>query len=425
MAQQQEAMRPDDLTSNYNESVDNDINATLLNLDYTNPISQSAKLELGLELRSNETKNNNNSNQHEFVYEDDGTGNFVLIDDGNGWYETVPIGNSSFNYKRDIYSGYVNYNQKFDKLTMQIGARIEQYDVEGNFVKDTENASYTNDVFSIYPSAFFTYNPSEKNQFQLSYSRRVDRPSIGQVNPIREWSTPLITSVGNPNLKQQFTNSFELNYTRNHNRGSVSFGTFYRKVNDNITRILNIDPFNEDRVELSFSNTESNNRYGFEISSSYKITNWWRTNSSFDLYVQNENGIANGQELEVTNSSLNLRVSNSFTATKNLRFQLFGMYRGGSKAIQFSSDPMWMINTGGSLSVLQGKGTVSFRVNDIFKGMKSKFKANNPYPAEGQFNFESRTAYLGFMYRFGSGKNKAKARKKRDSNEKRSSGGFI
>ena len=425
MAQQQEAMRPDDLTSNYNESVNNDTNATLLNLDYTNPISQSAKLELGLELRSNETKNNNNSNQHEFVYEDDGTGNPVLIDDGNGWYETVPIGNSSFNYKRDIYSGYVNYNQKFDKLTMQIGARIEQYDVEGNFVKDTENASYTNDVFSIYPSAFFTYNPSEKNQFQLSYSRRVDRPSIGQVNPIREWSTPLVTSVGNPNLKQQFTNSFELNYTRNHNRGSVSFGTFYRKVNDNITRILNIDPFNEDRVELSFSNTESNNRYGFEISSSYKITNWWRTNSSFDLYVQNENGIANGQELEVTNSSLNFRVSNSFTATKNLRFQLFGMYRGGSKAIQFSSDPMWMINTGASLSVLEGKGTVSFRVNDIFKGMKSKIKANNPYPAEGQFNFESRTAYLGFMYRFGSGKNKAKARKKRDSNEKRSSGGFI
>jgi outer membrane receptor protein involved in Fe transport len=425
MASQGETFRPDDLTSNYNELVDNDVKATLLNLDYTNPLSKSAKLELGVEFRSNETNNFNKSNQHEFVYEDDGNGNQVLIDDGNGWYETVPKGNSSFNYKRDIYSAYANYKQQFDKLTMQIGARIEQYDVAGDFVKDTENASYTNDVFSIYPSAFFTYSPSDKNQFQLSYSRRVDRPSIGQVNPIREWSTPLMTSVGNPNLKQQFTNSFELNYTRNHSKGSISFGTFYRRVNDNISRVLNIDPFNEDRVELSFSNTDSNNRYGFEISSSHKISNWWRTNSSFDLYVQDENGIANGQQLEVTNSSLNLRVSNSFTATKNLRFQLFGMYRGGAKSIQLSSDPMWMINTGASLSILQGKGSISFRVNDIFEGMKSKFKSTNPYPANGQFNWESRTAYLGFMYRFGSGKNKAKTRKTRDSNETQGSGGFL
>ncbi len=422
---QEETIHPFDLTSNFNELVLNDVSSTLLNLDYTNPVSESAKVELGLEFRTNDTKNKNNTNQHEFIYVDDGNGNYGLVDDGSGWFETTPKGNSSFNYKRDIYSAYANYNQKFDKMTLQIGARVEQYDVEGNFIKNTENATYANDVFSVYPSAFFTYNPSDKNQFQWSYSRRVDRPSIGQVNPIREWSTPLITSVGNPNLKQQFTNSFEFNYTRNHNKGSITFGTFYRRVNDNITRILNIDPFNEDRVELSFSNTERNNRYGFEMSSSYRIAKWWRTNASFDLYVQNENGIANGQELEVTNSSLNLRISNSFTATKNLRFQLFGMYRGGSESVQFSVDPMWMINTGASLSVLKGKGTITFNVNDIFEGMKFKFDSTNPYPSTGQFNWESRTVYLGFMYRFGSGKNKAKSRKNRDKNETQSSGGFI
>lgn len=420
IASYNEFVRPFDLTRNYNDEVENDRSTTLLNLDYTNPISENKKLELGLEVRLNDTKNNNVTNQHDFVYDNNGN----LIPDGNGWYETAPKGNSSFSYDRNIYSAYVNYNQKFDKLSVQIGARLEQYEVNGLFTTDTETAIYKDEIFTVYPSAFFTYNPSDKNQFQLSYSRRVDRPSIGQVNPIREWSTPLITSVGNPDLKPQFTNSFELNYTHNYEKGSFTFGTFYRRVNDNITRILNIDPLDEDKVELSYSNTESNNRYGVELSSNHKLANWWRVNASFDLYTQKESGIANGKQLEVTNNSLNLRVNNSFKATNNLRFQLFALYRGGGKSIQFQVDPMWMINTGASLNVLDGKGTISLRVNDIFKGMKFKFESENPYPFAGQFNWESRTAYIGFVYRFGSGKNKAKRRKNRDANETQGSG-FI
>jgi len=101
------------------------------------------------------------------------------------------------------------------------------------------------------------------------------------------------------------------------------------------------------------------------------------------------------------------------------------MYRGGGESIQFKVDPMWMINTGASLNVLKGKGTVSLRVNDIFEGMKFKFESENPYSQTGQFNWESRTAYVGFMYRFGGGKNKAKRRKSRDNNEIQGSGGFI
>lgn len=416
-----ELLRPYDFTRNYSDDILNERSTTLLNIDYTNPINENSKLELGFEFRTNETTNANITTQHDFIYDQNGN----LIDDGNNWFETQQKEYASFDYDRDIYSGYVNYNHKLDKLSIQLGARFEQYEVNGNFNLGTSTAKYKDNIFSIYPSAFFTYNTSDKNQYQLSYSRRVDRPSINQVNPIREWSTPQITSVGNPNLKPQFTNSFELNYTRQYTGGSFSFGTFYRRVNDNITRVLNKDPLDENNVELSFLNTTSNNRYGLELSSNHKFTNWWRANASFDLFTQKESGIANEQELEVTNNSINFRVSNSFTATKNLRFQLFAMYRGGGKSIQFDVDPMWMINTGASLNVLKGKGTISFRVNDIFEGMKFKFESENPYPFSGKFNWESRTAYVGFMYRFGGGKNKAKSRKRRDNNESQGGGGFI
>ncbi|MCZ4695135.1 TonB-dependent receptor [Ancylomarina euxinus] len=415
-----ELLNPIDLTSNYIDDINNDYKNTLLNLDYTNPLSENTKLEFGLEFRLNDTENSRATNQHDFVY--DNMGN--MFPDGD-WYVTEQKPNSAFTYDRSIYSGYVNLNHKIDEFSMQLGARIEQYEVDGEFIKGDERAKYNDSKFTVYPSAFFTFTPSEKHQFQLSFSRRVDRPSIQQVNPIREWSTPLISSFGNPSLKPQFTNSFEFNYTKGLAKGSVTLGTFYRRVNDNISRVLNIDPLDIEKMEMSYYNTESNDRYGLELSANYRFFKWWSMNASSDLYVQKETGVANGENLEVTNNSFNVRVSNSFTATKKLKFQLFAMYRGGGKDLQSEVDPMWMINTGASYSVLKGKGTLTFRVNDIFEGMKYKFDSEVPYNQVGEFHWESRTAYLGFSYRFGSGKNKAKRRKQRDSRETQGGGGFM
>ena len=402
---------------NYTNDIENDRNNTLINIDYTNPISKEGKLELGLEYRTNNTANINLTNQEKEIR------NLLGVITG---YERV--GNSSFDYDRKIYSGYINYGHKFGKLTMQLGARLEQYEIEGNFNQETvASEKVTDDIFSIYPSAFFTYSPSEKNQWQVSYSRRVDRPGIGQLNPIREWSTPLITSVGNPNLNPQFTNSYELNYTRQIKNGSLTFGSFYRKINDNISRVTFADPLAPDVKQiLSHTNFEDTSSYGLEFSANYKVNNWWRINSSMDFYSQKQFGIVsqNSPRIEVTNEVFNARISNSFKASKNLRFQLFAMYRGPSEDIQWKVGNMWMVNSGASLTVLEGKGTINFRVNDIFKGMKFAFDSSSPFVQNGKFNWESQTAYLGFNYRFGSGKNKAKRRRQRDSNEKQSGGGF-
>ncbi len=410
---------------NYFNDINNEGENILLNLDYTNPISKKGKLEVGLEYRSNETDNTNITNQERHVI----TGNTIT--------GTTPIGNSSFTYDRKIYSGYVNYGHQFGKLTMQLGARLEQYEIVGNFTGLDDNSVLrtevvTDDIFSVYPSAFFTYNPSEKNQFQLSYSRRVDRPSIQQVNPIREWSTPLITSIGNENLVPQFTNSLEVNYTRRIKGGSITLGTFYRNINDVISRVTFKDPTDVSDVRqiLTFQNFEDTDAYGVELSANYKIANWWRANASADFYSQKQFGVAdlndpNAPRLEVQNEVFNARISNSFTVSKRLRLQLFAMYRGAQEDIQWKTDPMKMVNLGANYTVFKGKGNLTFRVNDIFNTMQFQFQSSNPFTQNGRFKWESRTAYIGFNYRFGGGKNKAKSRRRRDSNEKQGGGGFF
>lgn len=411
-----------DKKTNYKDDVNNDSENILLNLDYTNSFSDNSKIELGAEVRIDGTDNKKITNQHGILYGSDEEP--IKNNDGTFKVGALPI--YGFDFNRSIYSAYINFNHKIDKFNMQFGARFEQYKVDADFIRGDLTKKYKDDIFSIYPSAFLTYSLSKRDQLQFSYSRRVDRPSVGQINPIREWSSPLITSVGNPDLKPQFTNSFEVNFTKGLPKGSLSLGTFYRLVNDNMTRSLSKDPDEPQKQILSFANTDNSERYGFEASFNYRPTKWWMTNASADLYIQELEGYAAKEKITVENNSFNIRMMNNFNLNKKLRLQLFAMYRHGGEDLQFKIEPMWMVNAGMSYTCLKGKGTFTFRVNDIFKGMKFAFESKVPYNQSGEFHWESRTVHVGFSYRFGSGKNRALRRKNRgNKDEGGGSGGLF
>ena len=396
-----------------NDIVGNNRDNLLINLDFVNPLSETAKLEIGLESRIQNTENNLNSTDFEQ------TGDFT--------------------YDRNIFSGYATYSKQWGKKwSAQLGARLEQYSVDAKFTGyddvlaavTTEKVS--DDIFSIYPSLFITHTASEKNSYNLSYSRRVDRPSIGQVNPIREWTTPSVDSEGNPNLKPQFTNSYEFNYTRKIKLGSITGGVFYRQINDEISRTVTLHPSIANKLVLSHENFENNNAFGFEASANLRFAKWWSTNVSLDVYQKTVKGVVSSEDtvsgfeaIEIDNSSFNTRMSNNFKATKNLRFQLSGFYSGPDLGLQFKRNQMWKVDAGASYNVLKGKGTISARVSDIFDSMNFSFEGTKPYRQKGEFNWESQSVYFGFNYRFGGGKNRALQRKRRDNNEKQGGGGMM
>lgn len=387
---------------NYVDDIHNDRNNTVINLDYVNPLSEKAKLEVGAEYRSNNSDNIYNTTNSN-------------------------LSNSSYSYNRDIYSFYTTYGKTFDKWSYQFGARIEQYEVAADFTQaTTTNSQYTQSELNIYPSAFVTYNTSEKSTLQFSFSRRVDRPGLGQVNPIREWSTPRVTSIGNPELEQQFTNSFEFNYTKTIKGGNFSVGTFYRNIENEISRANYIDPEDPNKIILTYDNFDKNAAYGFETSANYRPTKWWSLNASAEVYYKNVRGIVEFENVEVDNTTFNFRMNNNFKVSKSLSFSLFTMYRGQEKNIQNTRKPMTLVNTGLRYSFLKDdKATFSFSYNDIFNTMSFAFEGDRPYPSEGEFNWESNQWRIGLSYRFGGGKYRALSRKQRDNNEAQGGGGFM
>jgi outer membrane receptor protein involved in Fe transport len=403
---------------------------TQINVDYVNPISESLKLELGAETRIQSTKNN-----------------FIATKAGDEFdtpYNFTEDSDYHFTFDRNISAAYANFGKQWNsKWSSQIGLRAEYYDISGDFEKieasthsidgpdsSIEKITVTDNIFTVYPSAFINYTVNEKNSFNFNYSRRVDRPSIGQISPIREWTTPLMESKGNPALEPQFTNSFEVNYTRNTKLGSITTGVFYRRIHNEISRIVYNDPNNDTRKILSYGNFDNNNAYGAEASANLKLTKWWAVNASADAYFKTVKGTVQNaitEELEnaqVDVTSFNTRLNNTFTATKNLRFQLFGMYRGRDLSLQFERKEMYKADLGLTYNILKGKGTITARYNDIFNNMRFAFDGNIPYRQNGAFYWESQTFYVGLNLMFGGGKNRELQRKQRDANETQGGGMF-
>ncbi|MEO5789950.1 outer membrane beta-barrel family protein, partial [Gelidibacter sp.] len=414
---------------NYMDFVDTNREQTTINLDYVNPLSDKAKLEVGLEARLFNTDVHYDST-------------------GKSFNETGAIINTpstDFNYKRGIYSAYLTYGKTFEKWSYQVGARAESVTDDAKAINYTENSRETipfkNDYLQVYPSAFLTYTPSDKNSYQASVSRRVDRPGLGQINPIREWSTPLTSSFGNTELQPQFTNSIELNYTRKLEKGSFTGGVFYRIIEDEINQAAFIDRLDLNKTILTYDNFDNTSAYGIELSSTYKPADWWNFNASFDLFSQTQKGISEilntpiGQEptvndiglteIKVDNIAYSFRMNNTFKATKKLSFSLFGMYRSEREGLQFTSKPMYFVNTGLRYNFLDDAATFSFNYNDIFNTMKAQFESDLPYRQVGQFNWESNSWNIGLSYRFGGGKYRALQRKNRDQNEKSGGGGIM
>lgn len=400
----------------YNDNSNNTVDAVQANLDYVHPFNEKTKLEVGAEYRTT------------------GIDNF--------YNTTNAVANKTdFTYDVDIASAYATFGSKFDKWGYQLGARVEKYNVNADYTIGSTKDGFKDDYLTVYPSAFLSYTPTQTDFLQISASRRVDRPNVWQTRPIRDYSTPRVVQVGNPELKPQFTNSIEFNYTKILGvKGSVTLGTYYRMIDSPIERTFYLDTSTpeaiaEKKMVMSYGNFDESTAYGAELSANYKVTKWWDAQPSVEYYFRNQRGIVTVlnpttsqgelQQREIDNGVFNARLNNNFKITNQLRASLFGFYRGEAKDINGKMNPMYKIDAGVRYSFWENSANLSLRFNDVFNTMKASFVGDAPYRQTGEFTWESQSLYVGFQYMFGTGKNKAVQRKYRDNNEVQKSGGFF
>jgi outer membrane receptor protein involved in Fe transport len=294
--------------------------------DYENPLTENVKLELGARAAIRDYTNFNGQ---------------YFYNNSTGKYDYNALLSSNYQYKDQVYAAYGNISWKAKKFSYQLGLRAESSSYKGTILNQTtfKDSSFKVDFpISLFPSAFVTYKLTDKQDLQLNYSRRINRPNFFQLIPFIDYSDPLNLSNGNANLKPEFTNSFEISYNNAYKKNANLLVTAYFKQTDNlITRFQYKDknPAPElttaDSVVFNtYINANNSISYGLEITNKIPVTKIWDLTLNVNIYNSkiNSTNVNNGANIERV--SWFGKMNNSFKLKKGISIQFSGDYRAKS-----------------------------------------------------------------------------------------------
>jgi iron complex outermembrane receptor protein len=351
-------------------------------VDYTYPITKTLKFESGV--KYSDVKTDNDLEAQKSV--------------GNSYINDTTRTNM-FVYDEKISAAYVNLSKDYKRTSIQLGLRGEYTNSTGNLV--TTNEVVNRKYFDLFPSIFINHTFSDKQELGFSYSRRIDRPGYDNLNPFIYYLDPYTYSQGNPFLKPQYTNSFELNYTYN-KTVNVSLG--YSQTHDVITQILLTDVAKKATYQTNL-NLQTQNSYNININLPYTITKWFTGNiNATGFYNQFIANSLLGANLNKGQAAYQARVTQSFLFS-GFRAELLENYQSSQTYGLFEIKPQYNIDMGISHSFAAKKINVKFSVSDIFNTRTNNVDLN--YQSDiiqiMQKN-ETRIARLTFTYNFGNNK---------------------
>lgn len=334
------------------------------------------------------------------------TGNVADFRDVKNGVETPNYTfSNNFDYKENIHAVYTNYAKEFDKISIQLGLRMEYSDIKGYqkgnpIVKDS---AFTKRYASLFPTFFIQYRADslQNHVVGLSLGRRIDRPNYKDMNPFTYPMDNYTFYGGNPFLEPTFSYNADLNYTFKKN---YTLGFNYSYI-DNL-----ISETNEQRDGIYYSRPGNFDRqisYGFTFNSSTKITKWW----TFQLYTEL---MHNAFKSDVYTEKLNdskwnwfVMPTNQFTISKKWSAELAGQYQTSILSGQFLISPIGSVRAGISTKILKDQGTLKLNVSDMFYTNQVEGEIRNIQNAKaGWFSYlDSRVVTLSFSYRFSKGNN--------------------
>ncbi len=121
--------------------------------------------------------------------------------------------------------GYITYSNSLGMFSYNMGLRVEDYRRK---ISDG-NIEYNFRSTDPFPTLSLSFNPNVKNSFNLSYSRRTERPMHWMLNPFIRKIDDKNYQKGNPNLKPIYGHSFEAGYQRIFGILSAGIQGFYRR----------------------------------------------------------------------------------------------------------------------------------------------------------------------------------------------------
>ena len=380
-------------------------------IDYVNPLGDDKKLEAGV--RS---------------YTNNYTSNFNSYSIKNDEKTKLPLSNN-YEYVENVQAAYITYTGKIKSIGYQAGLRGEYSKFTGTLLDSAKKFGYEypselkNIWNAFFPSLYLSKKINETDELQLNYSRRIRRPDFWQLNPFIDINDPLNIQQGNPQLKPEYSNSFEFNYSKTFkNNSNFLASIYYRNTTGDITRYSDtltskqyeqlqsaaVDP---NAILNTYINARSTNRAGLELTLQQKFGDNFDITPNVNVGYRKVNADQNSLDLSNEGfdfsakftSNYKIKTQKTSNAFNNLSFQLTAEYRSprvipqGKRLERFSSDFAMQKDL-----FKNNRGSVTFSVEDIFNTQRYGVIYDTPTFYQESYNRNRvRSFRITFSYKFG------------------------
>lgn len=301
-----------------------------------------------------------------------------------------------FIYEERVAAAYLSYGLNIKNVGIQTGLRSEFTSSDGNSV--TLNKRVKRNYIDFFPTIYVNYKAHVNHQFGLSYSKRINRPYYGNLNPFTYFLDEYTSERGNPYLQPEYTQAFEFTYTL-HQRYNFSSGLHL--THDAIVETMEQDDIKQTTTVFK-DNFASSKNWFININAPVKIAKFWSSNTNLTAFYlgfkseDQKNPFTAGQFAAQLNNNNTLILSPTLKAEATLN------YKSPLAYSIYKIDQEWSVDAGLHKSFNNNKVSLKLAVSDIFNTKTQNITTNHSnLNAVINQKRETRIMRLTLSYNFG------------------------
>ena len=370
----------------------------LLKTDYVLPIKKDSQFEMGY-------RGMFNTLDTDYQVETNETGEYLLDTD---------VSNNLI-YKEYVNALYTQFGSKIkSKFSYLLGLRMENSRITINQItsNDFNKKNYTD----FFPTVNLGYELNENQSFTLGYNRRIRRPRSRFINPFPSRSSRTSIFQGNPDIDPSYSNKIDLGYLNKIGKLTLNSSIYFEHqtkafnfISEGTGETVSIDGEDIEVIRRTPINLATNDRFGFEFTTSYRPSRKWFVNGNFNLFQSDLKGDYNGVNYDFKNVSWFARLNNKYTLPGKVDWQTQVFYMGPREDSQNKRESMLFTSMAFSKDLFNEKASLTFNVRDIFNTAKRQMESfTDTYYSDAEFQRRMRSFNLAFTYRFNQKKKRSR-----------------
>src|SRR5690606_12467243 len=192
-------------------------------------------------------------------------------------------------------------------------------------------------------------------KLKLSYTKRINRPSIDFVNPYIDYSDPMNLKQGNVNLDPERTHNVELGYNTFFGRTSFNASLFHRYTGNAIEQVTRVDE-NDNVSRTTFDNIAKVQATGLDLFTSSTLFRKLMLNLNGSIYYKHLT--SESLDMSTTGWQYSGNMYANYTLTRKFSINGFAMYNGNQVLLQGTQGGWYYYFLGAQMNILKGKGQI-------------------------------------------------------------------